>query len=131
MCVMSGAPTADAPRVHGQPPPPVLLCQASIDRQVCVGQQAGQAREAQVAGGSLLARGEPRRRPARRGLSTVQLLGVQATLIPRPMTACTGTVNAPLASARPTTPPSECPSTTVRALMLTIRATAAAKDSKA
>jgi hypothetical protein len=46
------------------------------------------------------------------------------------MTACTGTVNAPLARARPTTPPRECPSTTVRALALAIPATAAARDSK-
>jgi hypothetical protein len=61
----------------------VLLYQASIDCRAGGGQQAGQARDAQVAGGSLLARGEPRRRPARRGLRTVQLLGGPGDLDPQ------------------------------------------------
>ena len=41
------------------------------------------------------------------GLALASSSGDQRTLIPRPHTARTGTPNHPLASARPTTPPSE------------------------
>src|SRR6266702_346025 len=114
-------PDGERARVHGQPPSPVLLPQARIHGGGVGGQQAGQTRDAQIAGGSLLTRGEPGHRPARRALRAVQV-----TLMPRPMTAWTGTENLPLARARATTPPSECPSTTARAPSLARPATAAA-----
>jgi len=56
-----GRPDGERARIHRQPPAPVLLAQAGIDGRVIGGQQAGQPRDAQVAGGSLIARGEPGR----------------------------------------------------------------------
>jgi hypothetical protein len=56
-----GRPDGERARIHGQPPPPMLLAQAGIYGWFGAGQQACQTRDAQVAGGSLIARCEPGR----------------------------------------------------------------------
>jgi hypothetical protein len=60
--------------IHGQPPPAVLLPQAGIYGWPACVCQAGQARDAQVAGRCLVTRGEPGRRPACQGPGTVQFI---------------------------------------------------------
>jgi hypothetical protein len=102
-----GCPDGERGWIHGQPPPAILLTQAGIHGWSGGVQQVGQARDAQVAGSRLVTRGEPGRWPARQGPRPVQLVFGPGDLIPRPMTACTGTGNPPPARARPTTPPSE------------------------
>jgi len=56
-----GRPDGEHGGIHGQPPPPVLLLQAGLHGWSGGGEQASQAGDAQVAGGSLVAGGEPGR----------------------------------------------------------------------
>ncbi len=79
-----GCPDGERARIHRQPPPAVLFPQAGLHGRIGSGQQAGQARDAQVAGDGLLPRGEPGRRAVCRGLRTVQVLLGPDDLDPQP-----------------------------------------------